>query len=264
MHKHAALVLSSVCKAVLASAVFIIALSPIALASDVKVMCTQALKGTMAKLGPLYERETGNKLLITYGATAQLLPAINKGEPVDVIIVVKPMLAELAKSGKVVESSQVDIARSGVGIAIRPGSVRPDISTVDAFKNTLLAARSIAYTNPADGGLSAVHFAELINKLGIADQLRPKTKFAPGGTSSAALVVSGEADLAVQFISELLLVPGVEIAGPLPPEIQRYIVVSAGVSEQAADPVAAGRLVRFLSSPAVGPLLPEAGLEAPK
>lgn len=100
----------------------------------------------MAKLVPMYERDTGDKLLITYGATAQLLPAINKGEPVDVIIVVKPTLAEMAKTGKVVESSQMDIARSGVGIAIRRGSVRPDISTVEAFKKTLLAARSIAYT----------------------------------------------------------------------------------------------------------------------
>ena len=232
--------------------------------SDIKVMCTQALKGTMAKLVPMYERETGDKLLITYGATAQLLPAINRGEPVDVIIVVKPTLGELAKSGKVVVSSQIDIARSGVGIAIRRGSARPDISTVDAFKKTLLAARSIAYTNPADGGTSAVYFAELIKKLGIEDQLRPKTKFAPGGTSSAALVVSGEADLAVQFISELLLVPGIEIAGPLPPEIQHYIVVSAGVGNDAADPVSAARLVRFLSSPAVTPVLPEAGLEASK
>jgi molybdate transport system substrate-binding protein len=128
----------------------------------------------------------------------------------------------------------------------------------------LLAAKSIAYTNPADGGTSAVYFAELIKKLGIAEQLRPKTKFAPGGTSSGILVASGEADLAVQFISELLLVPRIEIAGPLPPQIQHYIVVSAGVSKDAADPVSAGRLVRFLSSPAVAPVLPEAGLESPK
>jgi molybdate transport system substrate-binding protein len=212
----------------------------------------------MAKIGPQYERETGDKLLITYGATAQLLTHINKGESVDVIIVVSQALADL------VDSSRADVARSGIGVAIRRGGPRPDITTVDAFKKTLLAAKSIAYTNPADGGTSAVYFAELIKKLGIAEQFRPKTKFVPGGTSSGTLVASGEAELAVQFISELLLSPGVEIAGPLPPEVQSYIVISAGVSKEAADPVTAGRLVRFLSSPAVAPVLPEAGLEPPK
>jgi molybdate transport system substrate-binding protein len=241
-----------------------LALSPIAFGSEIKVICTQALKGTMAKIGPQYERETGDKLLITYGATAQLLTHINEGESFDVIIVVRQALADLAKSGKIVDSSRTDVARSGIGVAVRREGPRPDITTVDAFKKTLLAAKSIAYTNPADGGTSAVYFAELIKKLGIAEQLRPKTKFAPGGTSSGILVASGEADLAVQFISELLLVPRIEIAGPLPPQIQHYIVVSAGVSKDAADPVSAGRLVRFLSSPAVAPVLPEAGLESPK
>ena len=162
--------------------------------SDMKVMCTQALKGTMAKLGPMYERETGDKLLITYGATAQMLPAINKSEPVDVIIVVKPTLAELAKSGKVVESSQIDIARSGVGIAIRHGSGGPIlVRLMLSRKHCLLPGQSPTQKTPADGGTSAIHFAELIKKLGIEDELRPKTKFVPGGTSSAALVVSGEA-----------------------------------------------------------------------
>jgi len=258
------LTLSSVCRGVIASVVLTLALSPIAFGSEIRVICTQALKGTMAKIGPQYERETGDKLLITYGATAQLLTHINKGESFDVIIVVSQALADLAKSGKVVDSSRADVARSGIGVAIRRGGQRPDITTVDAFKKTLLAAKSIAYTNPADGGTSAVYFAELIKKLGIAEQLRPKTKFVPGGTSSGTLVASGEAELAVQFISELLLAPGVEIAGPLPPEVQSYIVISAGVSREAADPVVAGRLVRFLSSPAVAPVLPEAGLEPPK
>jgi molybdate transport system substrate-binding protein len=240
------------------------ALSPIASAAEIKVLCTQALKGTMAKLGPQYESKTGDKLLITYGATGQLLARLNQGEPVDVIIVTGPALADLAKSGKVVDSSRADVARSGIGVAIRRGAPRIDISTVDAFKKTLLAAKYITYTDPAAGGASAVYFVELIKKLGIAEQLAPKTKLAPGGTSSAALVVSGEADLAVQNISELILVPGIEIAGPLPPQIQLYIVLSAGISKAAANPAAAARLIKFLSSPAVAPALREAGLEPPR
>ena len=264
MRKTMASLFSSVRGGMIASVIFTVSLSPAAFSSEIRVMCTQALKGMMAKLGPQYVRDTGDKLLITYGPTAQLLTHINKNESVDVIIVVSQALADLAKSGKVMESGRTDIARSGIGVAIRRGEPRPDITTVDAFKKTLLAAKSIAYTNPADGGASAVYFAELLKKLGIAEQLRPKTKFAPAGTSSGTLVASGEAELAVQFISELLLVPGVEIVGPLPPEIQSYIVISAGVSKEAADPKAAGRLVRFLSSPAVAPVLPEAGLEPPK
>lgn len=255
---------SSVCGGVIAIVVLILAISPAAFGSDIRVMCTTALTGTMAKLAPEYERETGDKLLITYGATAGLLARVNRGERFDVFVATSKALSDLAKSGKVMESGRIDVARSGIGIAIRRGGPRPDISTVEAFKASLLAAKSIAYTNPADGGASSVYFAELIKKMGIADQLRPKTKFAPGGTSSATLVASGEAELAVQMISELIVVPGVEIAGPLPPGVQSFTVLSGGISKEAADVTAARRLLLFLSSPAVIPALREAGLEPPK
>jgi molybdate transport system substrate-binding protein len=258
------LTLPSVCRGVIASVVLTLALSPIAFGSEIRVICTQALKGTMAKIGPQYERETGDKLLITYGATAQLLTHINKGESVDVIIVVSQALADLAKSGKVVDSSRADVARSGIGVAIRRGGPRPDITTVDAFKKTLLAAKSIAYTNPADGGTSAVYFAELIKKLGIAEQFRPKTKFVPGGTSSGTLVASGEAELAVQFISELLLSPGVEIAGPLPPQVQQLHCGLGGGQQGSGRPRdcrAAGPVPLF---PGSGSGIARSRLEPPK
>jgi molybdate transport system substrate-binding protein len=264
MRKHVVSVLSSVGKGIIASIVLTMALSPIAAAAEIKVLCTQALKGTMAKLGPQYESKTGDKLLVTYGATDQLLTRVNQGDPVDVIIVTGPALAGLAKSEKVVDSSRTDIARSGIGVAVRHGATPPDISTVEAFKKSLLAAKSITYTNPADGGASAVYFVELIKKLGIAEQLQPKTKFAPGGTSSGALVARGEAELAVQMISELVPVPGVDIVGPLPADVQSFTVLSAGISKGAANPAAAGKLIQFLSSPATAPVLREAGLEPPK
>jgi molybdate transport system substrate-binding protein len=235
-----------------------------AFSSEIKVFCTQALKGVMANVGPQFERETGNKLVITYGATGGLVNQVNKGEAFDVIIVVKPALENLAKQGKVVEQSRTDVARAGVGVAIRRGAARPDISTVEAFKRTLLNAKSISYTNPAEGGTSGIYIAEVIKKLGLAEQLAPKTKLAPGGTSSGTIVAAGDAELAMQMISELVPVPGVEILGPLPAEIQSYSVLSAGVSPGAADQSAAKRLIAFLSSPAVAPVLRERGLEPPK
>ncbi len=248
----------------IATAVLILALSSVSFASDIRVMCTTAFKGTLEKVRPQYERESGDKLLITYDATAGLLNRVNKGEPFDVFIAVTQAVGDLAKAGKVVDSSRVDVARSGIGIAVRQGAPKPDLRTVEALKKSLLAAKAITYTDPAYGGASSVYFAELVKKMGIAEQLLPKTKLALGGTSSAVLVVSGQADLAVQMISELIATPGVEIAGPLPAEVQKYAVVNAAIAKPAADSKPAQNLLIFLSSPKMAPALREAGLEPPK
>jgi molybdate transport system substrate-binding protein len=241
-----------------------VALPSNAFGSEIKVFCTQAFTGVMAKLGPQFERETGNKLVFTYGATGGLVARVNNGEAFDVIIGTKSAVENLAKAGKVVDQGRTDIALAGIGVAVRRGAPKPDLSSVDAFKRALLNAKSIAYTNPADGGASGIYIAELIKKLGMADQLAPKTKLAKGGTSSGTLVASGDAEIAMQMISELIPVPGVEIAGPLPAEIQSFTVMSVGMSAGAADQSAAKRLIVFLSSPAVAPVLREKGLEPPK
>lgn len=235
-----------------------------AFGSDIKIFCTQGLTGVMTKLGPQFERESGNKLIVTYGPTGGLVARVNRGEVFDVAIVSNTALAELAKQGKVVDQSRTDIARAGIGVAIRKGATRPDISSVEAFKKALLNAKSIAYTNPADGGLSGVYTAELIKKLGITEEVAPKTKLARGGTSSGLLVASGKAEMAIQMTSDLIPVPGIEVVGPLPAAIQNYSVLSAGVSASAAEPMAAKRLIIFLTSPVVTPALRETGLEPPK
>lgn len=235
-----------------------------AFGTEIKVLCTQALTVAMAKLGPQFERETGNKLIITYGGTGGLVNRIKNGEAVDVVIVAKPALDNMVKAAKIVEQSRTSIAQTGVGIAVRRGAPRPDISSAEALKRTLLAAKSIAYSDPADGGASGVIFAQVVEKLGIAEQLKPKTKLVPGGGSSGALAASGEAEIAVQMISELMPVSGVEVVGPLPPGLQTVVVFSAGVSAGAADPAAAKQLILFLASPAAAPVLREAGLEPPK
>ena len=181
------------------------------------------------------------------------------------IIISNTALDSLVKLGKVVDQGRKDIALAGVSVAIRRGaSRRPDISSAESFKTALLASSSISYTNPADGGTSGIYVAELLKKLGIAEQLAPKTKFAKGGTSSGALVAAGEAEIAIQMTSDLVPIPGIEIVGSLPAGLQSFAVLSAGISAGASDPDAARQMILRLSSPAVYPALRETGLEPPK
>jgi len=242
----------------------IVALSSTAFGAEIRVFCTFGLQGAITQLAPQLERETGNKLIMTFGPTGGVTARVKNGEPFDVVIVSETALAGLIKLGKVVEQSRADLARVGISVAIRRGGSRPDISTVESFKAALLGAKSISYTNPADGGFSGVYMAELVKRLGIAEKLAPKTKLARGGTSSGVLVASGEAEIAIQTTSDLLPTPGIEIVGPLPAEIQNYTVISAGIGVGAADPTAAKRLILLLSSPTVYPVLRETGLEPPK
>ncbi len=244
--------------------IVIVALSSTAFGAEIRVFCTFGLQGAITQLAPQFERETGNKLILTFGPTGGVAARAKNGEPFDVVIVSDTAMAGLVKLGKVVEQGRTDIARVGISVAIRRGASRPDISSVESFKAALLAAKSISYTNPVDGGFSGVYMAELVKRLGIAEKLAPKTKLARGGTSSGALVASGEAEIAIQTTSDLVPTPGIEIVGPLPAEIQHFTVLSAGIGAEAADPAAAKRLILLLSSPAVYPVLRETGLEPPK
>ena len=244
----------------LASIVF----SSNAFGAEIRVFCTFGLQGAITQLGPQFERETGNKLILTFGPTGGVAARVKNGEPFDMVIVSETAMAGLVKLGKVVEQGRTDIARVGISVAIRRGDSRPDISSVESFKAALLAAKSISYTNPVDGGFSGVYFAELLKRLGIAEKLAPKTKLARGGTSSGALVASGEAEIAIQTTSDLVPTSGIEIVGPLPAEIQNFTVISAGISAEAVDPAAAKQLILLLSSPTVYPVLRETGLEPPK
>ena len=265
MHKNVRTVSLSIRRVVIALVLITaLAIPSNAFASEIKVLCTSALTGAMEKLGPQFERETGNKLVISYGATGGLLNRVKNGEAADVVIVTAPALDSVVKLGKIVEQGRTPIAQTGVGIAIRRGAPRPDISSAEALKRTLLAAKSIAYSDPAGGGASGIVFAQVVEKLGIAEQLKPKTKLVPAGGSSGTLAASGEVEIAVQMISELMPVAGAEVVGPLPPGLQSLTVFSAGVSANAANPAAAKQLILFLSSPAAAPVLREAGLEPAK
>jgi molybdate transport system substrate-binding protein len=174
-----------------------------------------------------------------------------------VIILTPSLINELIKQGKVADGSAVNVARAGIGVAVKKGAPRPDISSVDAFKRALLNAKSIAYTTAGQSGLQ---FAKVIENLGIADQVKAKGKTVPGG-SAGELIVKGEADMAVQLIPELMAVRGIRVVGPFPKEIQSYVVLTAGISANAKDKAAAQALIGFLTAPSAVPVIKAKGME---
>lgn len=230
-------------------------------AGDVKVMTSGAFTAPYLELGPRFERASKEKvvtLTTTMGVGADSIPnRIARGEPVDVVIVASASLDELIRDGKVVPGSKVDLARSDIGMAVRAGAPKPDISTVEAFTRTLLQAKSIAYSASVSGDYLVT---ELVQRLGIADQVLPKSRRVVG-ERVGAVVARGEAEIGMQQISELLPVPGVDFVGPLPAEIQRTTVFSAGVATKAENPAAARAFIQFLALPANAEVLRKSGLE---
>jgi molybdate transport system substrate-binding protein len=226
-------------------------------AAEIRLISSNGVSAVLSVLGPQFEKASGDTLVIHFDTANALKDKILAGEDFDVAILTGPIVDELIKAGKIAAGSRTDIARSGVGVAIRAGASRPDISTVEAFKHTLLAAKSVAYTTT---GASGLYFAGLIERLGIADQVKAKAKLQPGG-AVAELVASGEAELAVQQLSELMPVKGSEILGPLPPELQHYTVFSAGMGTAATQTAAAKALVEFLTAPAALPIIKAKGME---
>jgi molybdate transport system substrate-binding protein len=231
-------------------------------AAEVKVMISGGFSAAYRDLVPEYERMTGNAVLTSRGASMGNAPdsipsRLQRGEPVDAFIMVGEALDELIKQGKAVAGTRVDLARSSIGMAVRAGAPKPDIASVDAFKRAMLNAKSIAYSESASGVYVST---ELFQRLGIADQMRGKSKKIQGEPVGAA-VARGEAEIAFQQISELLPVPGVEFVGPLPKEIQKVTVFAAGIAVGAKEADAARALIKFLASPAAAPAITKSALE---
>jgi molybdate transport system substrate-binding protein len=232
-------------------------------AADIKVYCTTALNKAMEELGPQFERASGHRLSLTFASAASLAKRVADGEGPDVAIVSAPALDDLVKQGRVA-GGRVDIAKSGMGVAVRAGTAKPDISTVEAFKRTLMSANAIAASNPAGGGASGTHFAAVLVRLGIAEAVQSKLKYSGGGLGGLAgtLVANGEAELGVQQISELMAAPGVDIVGPLPADLQNTTQFAAGIPVNARAPDAGRALIAFLATPAARGVLKAKGLEA--
>jgi molybdate transport system substrate-binding protein len=212
----------------------------------------------MIALGPEFERASGHKLVVTYGLAAAFKQNIEAGEAFDVVVLTPALLDDLVKQGKVTDGDRAVIGRAGIGVAIRAGAARPDISSVAAFKQALLNAKSIVY---AKAGQSGVYFTGLLDRLGIADAVKDKIRLERSAVEIGAVMAAGGAEVAVQPISEILPEKGVELLGPFPPEIQSYVVMAAGVSTGAKDHAAAAALVKFLKAPEHVPVIKAKGME---
>jgi molybdate transport system substrate-binding protein len=241
----------------------LIALGGSAHAVEIKALITTALKTSIEELAPQFERATGHKLRAAYGPSSVLIKRLADGEDADFVIVGGDGIEVLIKRGKVMDGSGVKFARSMIGAAVAKGAPKPDISSAEAFKRALLAAKSVAYSDAASGGASGVYLAKVFETMGIAAALKAKAKLAAGGPDgfAAAFVINGEAEIALQPIPELMAVPGIDIVGPLPGDFQNVTTYAAGVPVFAAEPEAAAALIKFLSTPAAAAVFKAKGLD---
>ncbi|MGX4772226.1 substrate-binding domain-containing protein [Bradyrhizobium guangdongense] len=223
----------------------------------VRMLSTLGLMGAMRSLSTAFEAATGIHVEADFAPTLALLKRLRAGEAADLVILTREGLDAVIGEGRVIADSAADLARSYVGLAVRKGAPHPDIATQAALRQTLLAARSVAYSRL---GASGVYFAQLIVRMGIADEINAKATIVEQGFTAERLV-SGEADLAVQQISELKQVDGIEVIGPVPHDLQTAAVFSAGRMVNAKQADAADRLLRYLASPEVVPVLRQSGLE---
>ena len=235
---------------------------PAVKAAEVKILSAGAMKEVVLAVIPEFEKATGHKVTFANDTVGALVGRIEGGETFDVAVMTPAAIDALTSKGKVAAGSRVNLAQVGVGVMVRAGASAPDISTVDAFKRTLLEAKSVAYIDPASGGSSGIYLAGLFEKLGIADQIKPKAKLKKGGYV-AELLVSGEAELGIHQISEIVPVKGVTLVGPLPKEIQNVTVYAAGIANNAADAEAAKALIKVLAGPSAAAVLSGKGMDRP-
>jgi molybdate transport system substrate-binding protein len=242
---------------VLVAVAFAVMAGSAARAAEIRVLSSNAVKTTLEELAPRFEKATEHKLAFTFGASAALTSDIEKGATFDVAILTASGIDDLLKRGKLA-GSRTDLARSSSGMAVRKGAPKPDISTTDAFKRTLLAAKSIAYV---EQGGTGIYLKGLFERLGIADELKPKIKLLPPTNPAAFAVANGEAEIGMTQISEILPYAGAELVGPLPAEIQLYTIFSAGTAANAKEQEAARAFIKFITSPAAAPAFKAKGLE---
>ena len=226
-------------------------------ASEIKVISSQAIKEAYLAFAPEFERVSGHKLNTTWNGTNDILKKLRAGETFDMVILVTPSMEAMVKEGKIAAGSRVDLVRSGIAIAVRQGAPKPDISTTDAVKRLLLAAKGIGYSS----GPSGVFLESLFKKWGVWDQLGPKITQTPPGTPVGSILARGDVDVGFQQVSELLLFPGIQYVGPVPKEMDTVSVFAGGVHAGATQPDAARELIKFISSPAALPYIKKTGME---
>jgi molybdate transport system substrate-binding protein len=236
-------------------------------AAEIKVLSAGAMRAVLQQLAPAFEKSSGRKLVIEYATAGKVEEKVAAEEAIDVAILTKPRADKLVRAAKLVSGTTTELARVPIGLAVKRGAPRPDISSVEAVKRALLNAKSIAYVDPASGGTSGIFLAQALEKLGIAAELKPKLRLVSpvAGQSSprvGEVVARGEAEIGMQPVSELMEVEGIDVVGPLPAELQSpdlvYVAGSPAVSEQ---PLPAKALIDFLAAPAAAPVYRARGME---
>ena len=231
-----------------------------AAAAEIKVLTAGAFKQVLLVLMPDFEKQTGHKVVLENDTVGALTKRIEGGEAFDLAVLTPAAVNDLSTKGKFVAGSRTNLGRVGVGVVVKEGAPKPDISSVDAFKKTLLAAKSVAYIDPAAGGSSGIYVAGLLDKLGVAADVKPKAKLIPGG-AVAEHIARGEAEIGIHQISEILPVKGITLVGPLPADIQNYTVYAAGLGANGKESEAAKALLKTLSGPAAADVLKSKGME---
>ena len=226
-------------------------------AAEITVLAGQGVVSAVRDVAPAFERASGHKVIVSFEVGPGLMNKVNFDAPADVVTHYPDMIDDLIKKGKVLAGTGGVIARAGIGVAVRAGAPIPDISSTDAFKRSMLAAKSVAYSR---AGASGLYVAKLMERLGIADEMKSRTKLV-NGVPVAELVAKGEAEIGMQQINVILPVAGIHYVGPLPPELQDYVVFSAGVLAVSKQPEAAIAMVKFMSAPGAAPLIRKSGME---
>ena len=229
-------------------------------ADEITLVAPGGIRAAIEQLIPAFEKKTGHKVNPTFGSGGGTKQQVARGEPFDVPIV-QPPYPEVLASGNVVASTETPLAYVAVGVAVRTGAQKPDISTPDAVRRMLLAATSISYPDAGSGAAAGVSFNLTLEKLGIAEQMKPKIKLAQGGAGAMALLAKGEIDIGLTFISEIITEPGVEVVGPLPREISTPTSLVGFLSAHAKAPEAARALLTYLSSPEAAAVYKACGMQ---
>jgi molybdate transport system substrate-binding protein len=229
--------------------------------AELTIYSTIGVRSAAEELFGQFEDASGHRLAVTWGTAPMLVKRIEAGETADVLILSRAGIDQLSRQGKIASGSDVTLAGSGVAIAVKAGAQKPDISSPEALKNTLLSCKSVAYSEPAAGGASGVYFAKLLERMGIAEAMKPKTKYPPAGGFSAALLMTGEADLAVQQKPELLHIAGCEIVGFLPGDLNMVTYFAAGIASDSINAAAGNALIKMLQLPEAAAVFRARGLD---
>ena len=232
-------------------------LSSTAQAAEIKLLASAAIREAYLELIPEFEKTTGNKVVAQWAGTPDIQKRIAGGEAADLVILGSSGTDDLIRQGRLVPDSRANFVKSGIGVAVRDGAPKPDISSAGAVKAAVLAAKSVAYS----AGASGAYIVTLFQRMGIADEVKAKTAAVKPGEPVGAVIARGDAELGFQQVAELVPVRGIQYVGPLPPEIQNITVFSGGVHSGAAEPEAAAALVKFLTAPAAIPIITKHNLE---